>query len=531
MKESGTFMKQHYLIGVDIGTSESKGVLVTTDGRIVRTAVRPHQLLTPKQGWAEHDAETSWWGDMCAITRELFAESDVNPKDVLAFGCSTVGGCMLPVDKDCIPLRNAILYGIDVRSIGEAEFLNKRFGERELLGDSTSIGRAGSKMNSSSIGPKILWFRKNEPELYRKMYKAAWGATFLVARLTGEWTVDDYSARGCTPCYDWETNQWSNDFCEDIVEIDRLPNICQTTDVAGKVTAEASLATGLAEGTPVIVGTIDAPAEAVSVGVVSPGQAMLMYGSTMFYIQLTERRVVDPRLWPGNFVIPNTKTILASMVTTGILTRWFRDQLAQELVIRQRESGAEAYKTLAEGAAKIKPGCDGLIVLPYFSGERTPLNDPKARGIFFGMTLSHTRDHLYRAVLEGVGHGIRQHFDILKSIGSAPDEVIAVGGGTKNPTWLQIVSDISGVTQKIPSVTTGASYGDAFLAGLGIGIFSAPEDIRGWIREDRTIHPNPELKPLYDTYHRMYLELYQNNKNTMHCLSEVVAAGEAIGEM
>lgn len=525
-------MKQGYLLGVDIGTSESKGTLVTTDGRIVRTSARPHPLLTPRQGWAEHDAENSWWGDLCVLTRELLRESGVDPKDILAFGCSTVGGCMLPVDKDCRPLRNAILYGIDVRSMGEAEFLNERFGGRGLLGGSGSIGRAGNKMNSSSIGPKILWFRRNEPDLYRQMYKAAWGATFLVARLTGEWTVDDYSARGCTPCYDWTTKQWADDLCEDIVEVGRLPEIRQTTDIAGKVTAEASLATGLAQGTPVIVGTIDAPAEAVSVGVVSPGQAMLMYGSTMFYIQLTERQVVEPRLWSGNFVFPDTRTILASMATTGLLTRWFRDQLAPDLLNVQRDSGAEAYRVLSGRAAHIKPGSDGLLVLPYFSGERTPLNDPRARGVFFGLTLSHTRDHLYRAVLEGVGHGIRQHLDILASIDSAPDEVIAVGGGTKNAAWLQIVSDISGVPQKIPSVITGASYGDAFLAGLGVGIFKSPADIRNWVREERTIHPNPELKPLYDSYHRMYLDLYENNRDAMHRLSDIVAAGEtAHGKM
>lgn len=520
-------MNRNYLMGVDIGTSESKGVLVTTDGRIIRTAVRAHPLLTPRQGWAEHDAENSWWGDLCAITKELISESGISPKEILAFGCSTVGSCMLPVDKDCRPLRNAILYGIDVRAMDEVALLNERFSGKGLLGDGASIGRAGNRMNSSSIGPKILWFRRNEPELFKKMHMAAWGATFLVARLTGAWTVDDYSARGCTPCYDWTKKGWAKDLCEDIVDMERLPEIRSTTDIAGKVTAGASLETGLAEGTPVITGTIDAPAEAVSVGVVSPGQAMLMYGSTMFYIQLTERQVVDPRLWSGNFVFPNTRTILASMATTGLLTRWFRDQLAPDLLGIQEETGTAAYQTLSGQAAQVAPGSDGLIVLPYFSGERTPLNDPWARGSFFGLTLTHTRSHLYRAVLEGVGHGIRQHFDILKSIDSAPREVIAVGGGTKNPAWLQIVSDISGVPQKVPSVTTGASYGDAFLAGLGAGVFTSPEDIRGWVREERTVVPNPELKALYDSYHRIYLDLYENNKDAMHRLSEIVAAKDA----
>lgn len=376
-------------------------------------------------------------------------------------------------------------------------------------------------MSSSSIGPKILWFRNNEPDLYKEMYKVAWGATFLVARLTGEWTVDDYSARGCTPCYDWTTKQWAQDLCEGIVEIERLPEIRQTTDVAGRITAGAALATGLAQGTPVIVGTIDAPAEAVSVGVVSPGQAMLMYGSTMFYIQLTERQIVDSRLWSGNFVFPDTRTLLAGMATTGLLTRWFRDQLAPDLLTAQQETGPNAYHALSEQAERIPPGCEGLVVLPYFSGERTPINDPQARGTFFGLTLSHTRSHLYRAVLEGVGHGIRQHFDILKSIGAAPQEVLAVGGGTKNTAWLQIVSDISGVTQKVPLITVGASFGDAFLAGLGVGVFNTSTDMRAWVKEGKTIHPNPARRRVYDVYHEIYLELYENNKNTMHKLFSI----------
>ena len=174
-----------------------------------------------------------------------------------------------------------------------------------------------------------------------------------------------------------------------------------------------------------------------------------------------------------------------------------------------REEGTEpeAYARLAEGAASVAPGAEGLLVLPYFSGERTPLNDPQARGVFFGLTLSHTREHLYRAVLEGVGHGIRQHLDILAASGHAPLRLMAVGGGTKNRPWLQMVSDISGRPQTVPSVTWGAAYGDAFLAGMGTGLFREPGEVDRWVRDEGTVLPDGALKPLYDRCHELYMEL------------------------
>jgi xylulokinase len=196
-------------------------------------------------------------------------------------------------------------------------------------------------------------------------------------------------------------------------------------EIAGTITPEAEAATGLAKGTPVIVGTIDAAAEAVSAGVTAPGQAMLMYGSTMFYIQVVDRPVRDRRLWSAPYLFPGTSAIMAGMATTGVLTRWFRDMLARELVEAEAKGGESAYSRLAALAAAVPPGAEGLVVLPYFSGERTPLNDPRARGVFFGLTLSHTREHLYRAVLEGVGHGIRHHFDV-RTISTPPARVRAV---------------------------------------------------------------------------------------------------------
>ena len=496
------------LLGIDIGTYESKGLLVAPDGRLVASHAVPHELLLPRQGWAEHDAESVWWGDLRKLTEALLTKARANPKDILAVGCSTIAPDMLPVDEGGTPLRQAVLYGIDTRAQAEIRELEERIGER------TIFDRTGNALSAQSVGPKILWLARNEPDVYRRARRFVTGTTFLVGRLTGRWIVDHYTASCMGPLYAPSKRAWAKDLCSGIVETDRLPEIGWTAQAAGGVTREAAQETGLAEGTPVIVGTTDAAAEAVSVGVVAPGRAMLMYGSTMFYIQVTDAPLRERRLWSAPYLFPGTHAVMGGMATTGALTRWFRDQLA-----RGEDSDGNAYARLAEGAASVPAGAEGLLVLPYFSGERTPLNDPQARGVFFGLTLSHTREHLYRAVLEGVGHGIRQHLDILETLGHVPQRLMAVGGGTRNRPWLQMVSDISGRAQTVPSVTWGAAYGDAFLAGMGAGLFHEPGEVDRWVEDRETVRPDPGLKPCYDRCHELYLELYERNRELMHTLS------------
>jgi xylulokinase len=213
--------------------------------------------------------------------------------------------------------------------------------------------------------------------------------------------------------------------------------------------------------------------------------------------------------------------MIAGMATSGSLTRWFRDKLSQDLVAAEGAGGANAYGELVKEASQIAPGSEGLVVLPYFSGERTPLNDPCARGTYFGLTLAHTRGHMFRATLEGIGFSIRHNFDMMKKVGAKIDEVIAVGGGTKNPVWMQVVSDMCQVPQKVPAVTTGASYGNAFIAGLGAGVFSSYTDIEKWLDYKTKVEPNPAHGEVYDKYYPIYLELYQRNKDLMHALYEL----------
>ncbi len=506
-------MSGDYLLGIDIGTYESKGVITDLAGNVISLQVCVHEMLIPQQGWAEHDVEGVWWGDFVTLTHRLLAESSIDPAQIRAVGCSAIGPCVLPVDEQCQPLRaGGILYGIDTRAVQEIAELESEFGRAAIF------QQTGNMLSAQSIGPKIRWLKRHEPEIYARAHKFVTSTTFLVARLTGRYVIDHVTASYWAPMYNFHTNAWDPAFCTGIVEAERLPAVAWSMEIAGTVTAAAARATGLAEGTPVTVGTTDAPAEALSVGVTSPGQMMLMYGSTVFMIEVVGQPTIDERLWAAPYLFPGTFQLAAGMATSGALTRWFRDKLAPDLVLDEVAGGANAYSTLTEEATAIPVGAEGLLVLPYFSGERTPINDPQARGLFFGLTLAHTRAHLFRAVLEGIGYGIQQHFQVMEAIGAAPREVVAVGGGTKSALWLQIVSDISGRPQKAPSITLGAAYGDAFLAGLGVGLFDSYHAINDWLKDVRTIPPIPENTLRYAPYYELYLELYRRNKELMHQL-------------
>ena len=490
-------MKQY--LGVDIGTFETKGVIVTETGAIAAQASRPHQMQVPQPGWAEHDAEQDWWGDFVFVTKKMLAESGIAPSSIAAIGTSGIGPCMLPVDEAGNPLMNAVLYGVDTRAAREIADLNRDIGEAKIL------ARCGNALTSQAVGPKILWLKRNHPEIFARTHKILNSTSFLVHRLTGRYTLDHYSAGNFSPFYMADTQGWSDALAPGIIAMDQLPDLLWTTDIAGQVTARAAAETGLAAGTPVIAGTIDAAAEAVSVGVLKPGELMLMYGSTIFIILITAERVRDARLWYAPWLFPGQHGSMAGLSTSGTLTHWFRNNFAKEL------PPETAVVQLAAEAEASPPGAKGLVLLPYFSGERTPIHDTEAKGMILGLDLTHERGDMFRAVLEGIAHGTRHVFDTFAEAGHIPAAVYAVGGGTKNRVWSQATSDISGLTQVVRQKTIGASYGDAFLAALAMG-GALPTDIDLWNPVASSIAPRAKLKPMYDERYGVFRGLYPATK-------------------
>jgi len=509
-------MATDLLMGIDVGTYETKGVLVTPEGTVVATEVMPHKMIFPRAGWAEHDPEGTWWGDVTHVSKALLATEGISADQVKGVGISAIGPDVLPIDENFKPLRNGILYGVDTRAVDEIAEMNERHGADYIF------NTCGNALSSQATGPKILWIKKNEPEVYEKARWFVDATTFIVARLTGRVVVDHFSAGSHHPMYDPWKRDWNDELNDGIVERERLPERAWSHELAGTVTEWAASETGLNVGTPVSVGTIDAGAESFSVGVTEPGEMMMMYGSTIFMIQVTDNdQARDERLWVAPYLFPGTWCLLAGMATSGALTRWFRDSFAADLVAAEEAGGEPAYGVLTREAGESQPGSGGVIVLPYFSGERTPINDPKAKGVIFGLSLTHTRGDLFRATLEGMGHGIKQHVDMFTEMGAPPHTIQAVGGGTKNAVWLQSVSDISGVPQKVAPVTVGASYGDALLAAIATGIVSGPEAIRDWQGEGSIVTPNPAMADTYAPLHEIYTGLYEATKEQMHQLHEL----------
>jgi xylulokinase len=487
-----------HTLGIDIGTFETKGVLVAHDGTITATASRPHKMLVPRPGWAEHRADEDWWGDFVFVTKALLAQSGLDPHQIKAVAASAIGPCMLPVDAEGRPLMNGVLYGVDTRATDQIAALN------EAIGEDVILAACGNALTSQSVGPKILWLKETQPELFARTAKVLTSTSYLIWKLTGEYVIDHYTAANFSPLYDVGRQDWTDDLA-DFLPLDRLPRLMWSSEIAGRVTAAAAAETGLAEGTPVTCGTIDAAAEAVSVGVAAPGEMMVMYGSTIFIIQVTGTPVRDARLWYAPWLFPGQHASMAGLATSGTLTHWFRDQLARDA----------DFATLASEAAASPKGAKGLICLPYFSGERTPIHDPHAKGVFFGLDLTHTRADLYRAVLEGIAMGTAHVFETCAEVGAAPGRVLAVGGGTKNALWLQATSDIGGVVQHVCERTIGASYGDAFLAALAIGAVR-PGDIRAWNPDASTV--TPEVVPAYGVQYPVWKQLYLQTRDLMAAL-------------
>ena len=484
------------LLGLDIGTSSSKAVLTRPDGTVVGSAVREHTVSTPRPGFVEHDAEAVWLADLIGLVAELKPLLD---KGLAAVGVSGIGPCLLPATADGSPLRPAILYGVDTRAVAEIEELTSRFGADEIL------ERCGSVLTTQAIGPKIAWVRRHEPDVWEQTRRLFTASSFLVHALTGEYVLDHHTASQWTPLYDSRRNEWIDAWGGEIAPGVALPRLAWPGEIVGVVREVGARHIGIPAGTPVIAGTVDAWAEAYSVGVQDPGDVMVMYGTTMFLVEVLPGRATWPTLWGTVGVRPGSYTLAAGMATSGAVTDWLRGI-----------TGETSYARLVDEAAQTPRGADGLLVLPYFAGERTPLFDADARGVIAGLTLAHSRGHLYRAVLEGIACGVRHNLEAMREAGGVARRLVAVGGGTQGGLWTQIVSDVLQQPQEIPRHTVGACFGDALLAGQAAGLVGTDDD---WNPVQSVVEPDSGARDVYERLYGNYRSLYPATRDIVHDLA------------
>lgn len=484
-------------IGVDVGTSSTKGVLASIDGTLIASTSREHTVDNPRPGHFEHDARI-WWQEFVSIVGELLRAAEKAGAEIAAVGVSGMGPCVLLTDAAGQPVRPAILYGVDSRAGKQIESINRELGEEAII----HVG--ATPLTSQAAGPKIRWIREHEPEAYARASRFLMPASYLALQLTGEYVLDHHSASQSWPLYDIEAQRWHDEHWRLIAEGIEQPELKLPSEQAGLVTSEAAAATGLPEGIPVVAGTIDAWNEAVSAGATGPGDLMLMYGTTMFLITTSDQRAEAEGMWTTRGVEKDTYSLAGGMATSGSITTWIRDL-----------TKGEGYAELTRQAAESGLGARGLLMLPYFAGERTPVQDPDARGLIIGLTLGTTPGDLYRAALEATAFGVRHNIEAMRASGTPIERVVAVGGGTTGGLWTQIVSDVTGMEQVVNSVTLGASFGAAFLAARLVG----EPDIRGWNPPAEIVKPDPEAHAAYSELFEEYLALYPATKTTMHRLA------------
>lgn len=469
-------MPPRVLLGVDLGTSAAKGAAFDLAGRCLATEDAAYRYAVPEPGWAEADAE-AWWRAARDILRRLTAA--VGRDAVEAVAVTGQAPTLLAVDADGHPLRPAILW-LDVRSEDEVTALAAR-----LPVDAERL--AGNRLHEYALGPKLAWLRRHEPARYAATATVLQSHSFPVLRLTGARVTDYSSAALCAPFYDARRRDWSDEVCARL-DVDRrlLPELAPAHSIAGRVTAAAARETGLAEDTPVVVGGADFAASTLAAGVSEPGEACLMLGTAGNLVMPFTGASFDTRLINAHHVGCDRYLALGATLV-GAAQQWFRDAMAPGAGLDALDAEAEA----------VPAGADGARLLPYLQGERTPVWDAGARGAFVGLSLSHGRGHLYRAVLEAVAVSFRHCLEVAREHGLELAEVIAVDGGARSALWRQILCDALGVPLSYLPDSPGAPAGAAILAGLGIGALPDVGAAKAWRGRMVEHRPDPDATRVY----------------------------------
>lgn len=480
-----------FALGIDIGTTATKGVVIDDEGRIVAQAERPVELHSLRPGWAEEDP-ADWWRNACALGAELPLS------EVSAVGVSGMVPCVILLDSEGRTLRASIQQN-DARAGSEVGELRDRLDGAEVL------ERTGSQITQQSVAPTALWLQRNEPEAWRAAETMLGSYDYIAFRLTGARGVERNWALE-SGLFDLRTGGWAPDICTAAGIDDRLlPPVREPSEVVGSVTAEAAEDTTLPEGTPVVAGSADHVASAFAAGLVSEGDLLVKLGGAGDILLSTDSPLIDERLYLDFHLVPGKFLPNGCMAASGSVIRWFQSELA----------AGESLAALDAEAAAAGIGAGGIVALPYMLGEKTPIHDPRARGAFVGLHLGHRRGHLFRAVLESIAFGFRHHLDVFRERGFEPGRVRVTNGGARSALWKQIVADVVGRPLEAPE-TAGSALGAAFAAGMGVGLFEAWSDIDRFVALAETVEPDAEAHARYDEIYPLYRELYPALKPILH---------------
>ncbi len=504
------------LLGIDVGTSGCKIALFDIGGSLLCESYRSYPLIHLCSAWVEEDPVQGWWKAAAEGIREVSTGPGVDPERIrgISISCTNALVC---VDKDGLPLRNALMQ-IDRRSIPQAESLRKSVGEEKIF------GITGNRIAPGTFSaPLILWIKENEPQTFERTHKFLTPTGFLVHRLTGEYVMD-WSRGATTLLFDTGgSRSWSQELLGTMgIPEEKLPRLCPSWEVVGEVGAAASRETGLARGTPVVAGAMDTVAAALGSGVVSNGECFYVLGSVGRICLCLDRPAFDMSFINTCHCIPDYWISIACMNGAGLSFRWFQEQLGQFETQRAQEMDESPFYLLELEAGKSLPGANRLLYLPYLAGERSPIWDPYARGVLFGLDTRHRRADLIRAFLEGVAFAARHNFEVFEAgMERKVEKVRMSGGGSRGTLWQQISADVLQKELAILDLPDTETFGNALLAGFGTGIYPDIRKISAELAKTSTeVKPDPRNAPLYSELYRLYRRIYSHLKDDFRALGE-----------
>ena len=504
-----------HLLGIDIGTSGTKVIAIDESGKLVATAAAEYDLSTPKPLWAEQNP-ADWWDATCACCRQIVAQ--IGADNISGIGLSGQMHGLVMLDEAGKVLRPAILWN-DGRTQKQCDQIT------EIVGRETLVAETANPVLTGFTAPKILWVRQNEPDIYARARMHLLPKDYVRYELTGEFATEVSDASG-TSLLNVPKRAWSQIVCEKLeIPLSHLPRVYESHEISGQISARAAQLTGLKAGTPVVGGGGDQAAGAVGNGIVQSGIISVVTGTSGVVFAFADTPAVDPQLRVHTFchAVPNKWHVMGVMLSAGGSLRWYRDTLARSEKSVAEQMNIDAYELIAREADNIAPGAEGLLFLPYLSGERTPHPDPLARGAFVGLTVRHTKAHMARAVLEGVSFGLRDSLEIMKSMGVSIGNVRASGGGAKSSVWRQIQADVFDYPLSIIAIDEGPALGAALLAGVGAGIYGSVEEAcSAVVKVSRGASVIEENARIYNEYYRLYGALYPALKATFEGIGALI---------
>ncbi len=481
------------LLGIDIGTTGTKALLLDPERGVVAEAERPSHLHSLHPGWAEEDT-SEWWSNVCATVRELSGLADLS--EIAGIGVSGMVPCTILLDENDRPLRWSIQQN-DARTVREVDLLRERLAGAEVL------ERTGSAITQQSTAPRFLWLADHEPDLWARTRTVVGSYDFITMRLTGERAVESNWALE-TGLFDLRTGAWAGDVLAAAgADARLLPPIRRPEQVVGHVSSEAAAETGLPVGVPVVAGAADHIGSTFAAGILDDGDLLVKLGGAGDIMLAVDEPRVDERLYLDYHLMPGRYVMSGCMATSGSLIRWF-----------QREIGAGAsLADLDAEAAQVEPGSGGVVALPYFLGEKTPINDPEATGAFVGLRLTQGRGHLFRAVLEGISFGFRHHLEVFEEHGHPPRRVRVTDGGSRSGIWTQITADVLGLPLEKVTLRSGSAFAAAFAAGVGVEAFTDWREVERFISVSEVIEPHPDAA--YERNYERYRACYPALKEVL----------------